>query len=174
VTKTKLEKRKTKETGKSWNENLKKKMKVPKKREEQEKLRKQREADERALKEKEKLERRKEKEELERRKAEEASKVQAEKPTIKSPDQNFSTLLKGAIVKFFGSSKDSHEVTTTAGSALKKVSKIPNTCTNSIGIKLVLIPASDFVMGSNEFSSGQPVHKVTIREPFYLGKYPVT
>ncbi len=136
-----------------------------KEKEEQERLRKQREADERALKEKE---------ELEKIKAEEARKVQAEKQTTKSPDQHFSTLLKGAFVKFFGPKDDFTEVITTAGSSAKKVSKIPDTYTNSASIKFVLIPAGEFMMGSNEFISGQPVHKVTIRGPFYLGKYPVT
>ena len=45
---------------------------------------------------------------------------------------------------------------------------------NSVGMEFVKIPAGDFMMGSKEYSDEQPVHKVTIRTPFLLGKYPVT
>jgi formylglycine-generating enzyme required for sulfatase activity len=48
------------------------------------------------------------------------------------------------------------------------------TFTNSIGMKFVLIPAGEFMMGSNEYDSEKPVHNVTISKPFYLGVYPVT
>ena len=51
--------------------------------------------------------------------------------------------------------------------------------TNSIGMALVLIPAGTFRMGSpyldTEASDNEkPAHRVTITQPFYLGKYPVT
>jgi hypothetical protein len=51
--------------------------------------------------------------------------------------------------------------------------------TNSIGMEFVLIPAGTFMMGSpdsdKEASSDErPAHRVTISQPFYLGKYPVT
>ena len=53
------------------------------------------------------------------------------------------------------------------------------TWTNSIGIEFILIPAGAFMMGSpdtdteaNEWE--KPAHRVTISQPFYLGKYPVT
>lgn len=45
---------------------------------------------------------------------------------------------------------------------------------NSIGMKFTLIPAGEFMMGSDEFDWGKPVHKVKINKPFYLGTYPVT
>jgi formylglycine-generating enzyme required for sulfatase activity len=45
---------------------------------------------------------------------------------------------------------------------------------NSIGMEFVLIPAGDFWMYSNGFDHDDPVHKVLIPEPFYLGKYQVT
>ncbi len=50
---------------------------------------------------------------------------------------------------------------------------------NSIGMKLVLIPAGEFVMGSPDSEEGRsddegPQHKVEIRNAFYLGKYEVT
>jgi len=48
------------------------------------------------------------------------------------------------------------------------------TFTNSIGMEFVLIPAGSFQMGSNERDDEKPVHKVEIKQAFYLGKYEVT
>ena len=44
---------------------------------------------------------------------------------------------------------------------------------NSIGMKFTLIPAGEFYMGSEESDDEKPVHKVKIKNPFYLGTYPV-
>jgi formylglycine-generating enzyme required for sulfatase activity len=51
--------------------------------------------------------------------------------------------------------------------------------TNSIGMAFVLIPAGTFRMGSpyldaEASDNEKPAHRVTISQPFYLGKYPVT
>lgn len=51
--------------------------------------------------------------------------------------------------------------------------------TNSIGMEFVLIPAGSFTMGSPDsdaeaFDREKSAHVVTISQPFYLGKYPVT
>ncbi|MGD0898575.1 MAG: SUMF1/EgtB/PvdO family nonheme iron enzyme [Thermoguttaceae bacterium] len=46
---------------------------------------------------------------------------------------------------------------------------VPVEMTNSIGMKLVLIPPGEFMMGE-----GGDAHKVKITKPFYLGKYEVT
>jgi formylglycine-generating enzyme required for sulfatase activity len=57
---------------------------------------------------------------------------------------------------------------------------------NSIGMKFTLIPVGEFYMGSEESDDDddddddddepveEPVHKVKIKNPFYLGTYPVT
>ena len=45
---------------------------------------------------------------------------------------------------------------------------------NSIGMKLKLIPAGEFQMGSTESDDEKPRHLVTITRPFYLGAYPAT
>ena len=50
---------------------------------------------------------------------------------------------------------------------------------NSIGTKLVLIPAGEFLMGSPESdtsadSDERPQHRVRLSRPYYLGKYEVT
>jgi len=53
------------------------------------------------------------------------------------------------------------------------------TFANSIGMEFVLIPAGTFMMGSPDSDTEarddeKPAHRVTISQPFYLGKYPVT
>jgi formylglycine-generating enzyme required for sulfatase activity len=56
---------------------------------------------------------------------------------------------------------------------------LESTFTNSIGMEFVLIPAGTFMMGSPDSEAEadddeKPAHCVTISQPFYLGKYPVT
>ena len=51
--------------------------------------------------------------------------------------------------------------------------------TNTIDMEFILIPAGSFMMGSPDsdteaWAGEKPVHRVTISQPFYLGKYPVT
>jgi formylglycine-generating enzyme required for sulfatase activity len=55
----------------------------------------------------------------------------------------------------------------------------PREITNSIGMKLVLIPPGEFMMGSPESEEGRldwegPQHRVRITKPFYFGVYQVT
>ena len=54
----------------------------------------------------------------------------------------------------------------------------PKEITNSIGMKLVLIPAGKFLMGSpkdeKERDPDEEQHEVSITKPFYLGVYEVT
>jgi formylglycine-generating enzyme required for sulfatase activity len=58
----------------------------------------------------------------------------------------------------------------------------PETYTNSIGMEFILCPAGTFMMGSMRMwpyknnvgnTRNQPVHQVTLTQPFYMGKYPV-
>jgi formylglycine-generating enzyme required for sulfatase activity len=54
---------------------------------------------------------------------------------------------------------------------------LPQTITNSIGMKLVLIPAGKFTMGSPKAEKDredEEQHLVTITKPFYMGVYEVT
>lgn len=47
--------------------------------------------------------------------------------------------------------------------------------TNGFGIEMILIPAGEFLMGSEKgWDWEKPVRKVQISQPFYLGKFPVT
>jgi formylglycine-generating enzyme required for sulfatase activity len=54
----------------------------------------------------------------------------------------------------------------------------PPVRTNSLGMKLALIPAGEFLMGSPEDEEGrfqdEDLHRVQISHPFYLGIYEVT
>jgi formylglycine-generating enzyme required for sulfatase activity len=55
----------------------------------------------------------------------------------------------------------------------------PSQITNSIGMKLILIPAGEFLMGSPDLdkdaqSDEKPQHRVRITHPFYLGATEVT
>jgi formylglycine-generating enzyme required for sulfatase activity len=46
---------------------------------------------------------------------------------------------------------------------------------NSIGMELVYVPSGSFMIGSeNGEAKEKPVHQVTIREGFYMGRYEVT
>jgi uncharacterized protein (TIGR02996 family) len=57
------------------------------------------------------------------------------------------------------------------------VGPVTPTLVNSIGTKLVLIPAGVFMMGSPEDegeAEEHPQHEVEITRPFFLGAYPVT
>jgi formylglycine-generating enzyme required for sulfatase activity/serine/threonine protein kinase len=56
---------------------------------------------------------------------------------------------------------------------------VPKMMTNSIGMKLVLIPAGEFLMGSPDsddeaYSQEKPQHPVRITRPFYMGVHEVT
>lgn len=60
-----------------------------------------------------------------------------------------------------------------------KALDVPVAFANSVGIKFVLVPAGEFLMGSPEDEPGRyppegPQHKVTIRKPFYVGIHQIT
>ena len=81
---------------------------------------------------------------------------------------------------------------TTTPTNIPASSSLPKTITNSIGMKLNLIPAGEFQMGSNisaeeverrfkdfdaeaeYYNNEHPQHRVRISKPFYLGVYEVT
>ncbi len=46
--------------------------------------------------------------------------------------------------------------------------------TNSIGMKLKLLPAGQFVMGSDQREADKRTHQVTLTKPFYVGIHEVT
>ena len=52
---------------------------------------------------------------------------------------------------------------------------IPVAFENSIGMSFVLIPAGEFMLGSNDgYDDEKPVHRVRITKPFYMGVTEVT
>ena len=40
--------------------------------------------------------------------------------------------------------------------------------------EMILVPAGTFQMGSDDFYNAKPVHKVTLTNDFYIGKYEIT
>lgn len=54
-----------------------------------------------------------------------------------------------------------------------KVQYIRENLGNGVTLDLVKIPAGKFSMGSNKYSSEQPIHDVSIKE-FWMGKYAIT
>jgi formylglycine-generating enzyme required for sulfatase activity len=66
------------------------------------------------------------------------------------------------------------------GASFVQAADLPETYTNSIGMEFVLIPAGEFLMGSDKGKDPDaeddetPQHRVTISKPFYLGRYEVT
>ena len=68
-----------------------------------------------------------------------------------------------------------------AGEAVAQKTDSPRTvqiATNSIGMKMALVPAGRFRMGSPRSEAERDVHEflhdVTITKPFYIGVYEVT
>lgn len=72
--------------------------------------------------------------------------------------------------------KDTPNQTVASPKIPDKVTPSPgDIMTNSIGMKLVYIPAGEFMMGSNGGGSNEkPVHKVRISQGFYMGQCEVT
>jgi len=70
------------------------------------------------------------------------------------------------------------EGTEKTGPAEEAISEPKKVITNSVGMKLVLIPAGEFMMGSSEDEKGrdddEKQHDVRITKPFYLGVHEVT
>jgi formylglycine-generating enzyme required for sulfatase activity len=60
----------------------------------------------------------------------------------------------------------------------KQAPELTKTIANSLGMKLVLIPAGTFLMGSEPLpgvrENERPAHEITLTRPFYLAVYPVT
>jgi formylglycine-generating enzyme required for sulfatase activity len=56
--------------------------------------------------------------------------------------------------------------------------QLPRVLTNAVGMKLVLVPAGTFLMGSPDGETqrcpDEAQHRVTITRPFYVGVHPVT
>jgi outer membrane protein assembly factor BamB len=85
-----------------------------------------------------------------------------------------------ALAALVGCAEREPAVETTPGSnAATPSSAAAETIVNSIGMKLALIPAGEFLMGSPDSAPDaaedeKPQHRVRITEPFYLGVYEVT
>ncbi len=52
--------------------------------------------------------------------------------------------------------------------------KLPIRIQNRLGMSFILIPPGQFNMGSKDWKDSQPIHRVRITRPFYMGFAPVT
>ncbi|AKB84849.1 formylglycine-generating enzyme family protein [Methanococcoides methylutens] len=92
------------------------------------------------------------------------------------PSQYLEALNKNSIVTAYENGND--EVASTEDVMASQ--EIPENYINSIGMKFVLIPEGEFMMGSPDDEDGRyyyregPVHEVTIENTYYMGKYEVT
>jgi formylglycine-generating enzyme required for sulfatase activity len=98
----------------------------------------------------------------------------------------FTNTNHGAVRRAASPPPDAQLVPAKVDASMKSVEAIPQTSqgiesgasiTNSIGMRLRLIPAGEFLMGSpdGEGEPGEhPQHRVRITRPFYLGVYEVT
>ncbi len=93
--------------------------------------------------------------------------VQAQELFAQAIESGQSEKAKQAAVAVPQSTEDSGQVHSPGA--------LPKEIGISIGMKFVLIPAGEFLMGSTDGRDDErPVHKVRISQPFYLGKYAVT
>jgi serine/threonine-protein kinase len=86
-------------------------------------------------------------------------------------------LIAGFVILLISHSKPPRTVP--PDPSVKTTAEPGKVITNSIGMKLTLIPAGKFLMGSPETEAGRrvdegPVHEVTISRPFYMGIHEVT
>jgi len=88
--------------------------------------------------------------------------------------------LLAVLLAFLGCCSRSHKASTDAPEAGPTRAEASKDLTLDLGggvrMETVPIPAGMFTMGSGKdrFGDERPVHEVTISQPFYLGKYPVT
>jgi formylglycine-generating enzyme required for sulfatase activity len=88
-------------------------------------------------------------------------------------------LIGGAIVWLSIRRKSERQTAVNQESVKRPVmpsnANLPSAVKNNIGMEMRLIPAGNFMMGSENGNSGEkPVHRVTINYSFYMGKYEVT
>ncbi len=101
----------------------------------------------------------------------------------KDPEEIESPLSRGSVDNSINSSvKRSSNISVNSSINRSIKSSSESSLSTSIGIELILLPllpAGEFDMGSPSLEKRRklwesPVHKVTIKNPFYIGKYPVT
>jgi formylglycine-generating enzyme required for sulfatase activity len=88
----------------------------------------------------------------------------------KYPNGEFAELAKNRL-KVLEAAKSS----TIPNPTDSRMSNLPPSRTNQVGIVFILIPPGSFMMGStNGRLNEKPVHQVTISQPFFMGEYEVT
>jgi formylglycine-generating enzyme required for sulfatase activity len=97
----------------------------------------------------------------------------------KYPEGQFADLARNSLRRLEtarkpGDKTNSNSAPPTAGGA-KPAPKPGSIVRDQLGMELVYVPAGSFMMGSNNGPANEkPVHQVTIKEGFYMGRYEVT
>lgn len=87
--------------------------------------------------------------------------------------------LAGDFIENSASILNNNSVKVSAAGSINSPISVNDQIRNSIGMEFVLIPSGEFDMGSPSREKRRklwesPVHRVSIKKSFYLGKYPVT
>lgn len=96
----------------------------------------------------------------------------------KYPEGQFADLARNSLRRLEAASKEGKSNTNSAPPNARGANPAPkpgSIVRNRLGMELVYVPAGSFQMGSsNGESDEKPVHSVTIKEGFYMGRYEVT
>ncbi|MDY9926773.1 formylglycine-generating enzyme family protein [Methanosarcina sp.] len=87
--------------------------------------------------------------------------------------------LAGDFIENSASILNNNSVKVSTAGSIHSPINVNDQIRNSIGMEFVLIPSGEFDMGSPSREKRRklwesPVHRVTIKKPFYMGRYPVT
>lgn len=97
----------------------------------------------------------------------------------KYPNGQFAQLAKNSLQRLAAQPKPREKMNANskapASSSVNPTPKPGSIVTNQLGMELVYVPAGRFSMGSNSSDINErPMHEVTIKEGFYIGRYEVT
>ena len=97
----------------------------------------------------------------------------------KYPDGQFADLARISLRRLETAGKPGDKTSTNSAppnAGVEKPAPKPGSIVrNQLGMELVYVPAGSFMMGSNNGSYDEkPVHQVTIKEGFYMGRFEVT
>jgi formylglycine-generating enzyme required for sulfatase activity len=112
--------------------------------------------------------------------AENAGPQQADRANPVSAERPAAANTPGAVTPSAGTARPANEAQSPTAVAVDKISPpLAKEISNALGMKLVLMPAGEFLMGSPDSDDEaddmeKPRHTVRITRPFYIARYEVT
>ena len=102
--------------------------------------------------------------------------VHAADLTVWSGDSSYIAFLRlvDSIKRVASPSESKTRIRKRSSRPAKIPENLPQSFTNSLGMKFVLVPAGTFQMGSDEHGIVQPIHQVAMRKSFYMQNTQVT